>query len=208
MQQLAKNTNLFIMLFLFSLITRLPLVSHPVNFSPLDTIALFCGAYATRYITAIFITLITIWLSDIFITKMLLGEWLFFYHGFYWQYASYALITLLGTGLSTRMNPFRLIATCLSASILFFVISNAGVWYSGTLYPHTSNGLFACYVAAIPFFKNTLISDLFFSAVIFGCYFPYRSRNAKLISNTLTISSPANPSNGENDFSFNNCKIS
>lgn len=145
-----------------------PFLGHLPNFSAIDATALFCGAYIARRSTAIAIILLTVWISDLFINKWLIGNWTLFYSGFYWQYASYALITLLGTTLINNVKPIRVLTTCLSATLLFFIISNAGVWYQGSLYPQTLSGLLSCYVAAIPFLKNSLFSDLFFTMVLFG----------------------------------------
>jgi len=166
--------KLVLTLVLFSIVTRLtlpPLLGHPVNFSPIDAVALFCGAYFSRFSLAIFATLCTVWVSDIIITKCMLGHWALSYPGFYWQYACYAFMTFIGTAtLTLKVKPLRLLSACLASSVLFFIVTNFGVWYSKLLYPSTLNGLIACYVAAIPFFKNTLLSDLFFSLVLFKTY--------------------------------------
>ena len=59
-------------------------------------------------------------------------------------------------------------AGSVASSVLFFIVTNFGTWATGELYPPTLAGLTACYVAAIPFFQNTLAGDLFFSALLFG----------------------------------------
>ena len=145
-----------------------PFLGHLPNFSAIDATALFCGAYIIRRSTAIAIVLFTVWMSDLFINKWLMGNWTLFYSGFYWQYASYALITLLGATLMNNTKPIRVLSACVSATLLFFLISNAGVWFQGSLYPQTLSGLLNCYTAAIPFLKNSFFSDLFFTMVLFG----------------------------------------
>jgi hypothetical protein len=60
------------------------------------------------------------------------------------------------------------VAASLAASVLFFVVTNFAVWAMGSMYPKSAGGLLACYVAAIPFFGNTLLGDAFFTAVLFG----------------------------------------
>jgi hypothetical protein len=76
---------------------------------------------------------------------------------------------LLGGALSRNSSPLRVAGASLTASISFFVVSNFAVWAVWRdMYPATWNGLMACYVAALPFFRNTLASDLFFSAAFFG----------------------------------------
>ncbi len=54
------------------------------------------------------------------------------------------------------------------ASVLFFIITNFGAWLVGNLYPKTLAGLVSCYVAAIPFFRNTLLGDAVYTLVLFG----------------------------------------
>ncbi|HRI01683.1 MAG TPA: hypothetical protein PK006_11570 [Saprospiraceae bacterium] len=67
----------------------------------------------------------------------------------------------------------------LLSSILFFVVSNFGVWINDALYPKTLTGLISCYTMAIPFFSYELAGTLFFSCVIFGSYFLVtRNRNS------------------------------
>ena len=56
----------------------------------------------------------------------------------------------------------------LAGSVLFFVWTNFGVWAFWNLYPHTLEGLVACYTAAIPFFRNTLLGDVVYSTALFG----------------------------------------
>lgn len=186
-----KKQNILLSIIVFATLTRVaipPLFGHLPNFSALDALALFCGAYCERRMVAIAMTLASVWVGDMLLTHTM------FYEGFYWQYGSYALITLLGTTISTRSlatffvsrkrgfvesqspdeikkqisSGLRVPFMALTSAILFFVMTNFGVWFSGTLYPQTLDGLVACYVAAIPFFKQTLVSDLVFSGVLFG----------------------------------------
>ena len=53
-------------------------------------------------------------------------------------------------------------------SLIFYIISNFGVWMSGLIYPQTFEGLLACYIAAIPFYKNTIIGTIIYSGLFFG----------------------------------------
>lgn len=56
----------------------------------------------------------------------------------------------------------------MASSVLFFVVTNFGVWAFDGLYPRTLEGLVVCYVAAIPFFANTLAGTLFYALLLFG----------------------------------------
>lgn len=175
-QRIKQNTlqiKILLSIVLFATLTRIAIpsfIDHPPNFSAIDAIALLCGAYCSRRSIALIVVIFSVLIGDIFLNKILLGQWSPFYSGFYWQYASYGLITCLGATLKNNVQPLRLISTCLVSAILFFGLSNFGVWFSGLLYPLTLNGLIACYVAAIPFFKHTLFSDLLFTLFLFGIF--------------------------------------
>ena len=67
-----------------------------------------------------------------------------------------------------KLTLTRIIGSSFLASILFFVISNFGVWLSDPDYPINSAGLLLCYEMALPFFKNTILGDLFYATIMFG----------------------------------------
>jgi hypothetical protein len=137
----------------------LRLVPHPPNFSPIDAMALFSGAYLGRRVVALAAPLAALLLSD-----LVLG----FYSGMMFQYAAVVLIAVLGAIALPRVGSVKVIAATLASSALFFTVSNFGVWLVGGIYPQTLAGLGSCYVAAIPFFQNTIAGDLFYAALLFG----------------------------------------
>ena len=137
----------------------LRLVPHPPNFSPIDAMALFSGAYLGRRAIAFVAPLAALLLSD-----LVLG----FYHGVATVYATVALIVVIGWWLSSRPTPLRIGAAAIASSVTFFVITNLGMWLFSGFYPVTYAGLVACYTAAIPFFQNTVAGDLFYSVLLFG----------------------------------------
>jgi hypothetical protein len=53
---------------------------------------------------------------------------------------------------------------------LFFLVTNFGWWATGSIYEPTFAGLVQCYAQGLPFFKNTLLGDLFFAVLLFGGY--------------------------------------
>ena len=103
-------------------------------------------------------------LAALFLSDLVLG----FYHGMATVYFSVALIVLLGSVALNRVSALRVGGAALASSILFFVVTNFGMWLSSGIYPRTLAGLEACYVAAIPFFQNTVAGDLFYAALLFG----------------------------------------
>ncbi len=148
------------------------LLPHPLNMSPLAGIALFGAASLKNRGLAIALPLLAFWLSDLVLNNTL-------YRGFYdgvtlvhsgmiWTYGAMILIALIGFIALRKVSMTRLVGASLTSSFLFFAVSNFGVWMSGTMYPKTIEGLVACYVAAIPFFQNTVAGDLFYTLAIFG----------------------------------------
>ena len=135
------------------------LVPHPPNFTPIAAIALFSGAQFSDKRVALFVPLIAMFLSD-----LVLGL-----HGLVpVVYGCFALIVCLGFWLRSQRSVKRVAVAILAASVLFFIVTNFGVWAFTDMYPKTVDGLAACYIAAIPFFKNTLTGDLCYAAVLFG----------------------------------------
>lgn len=135
------------------------LVPHPPNFSPISAMALFSGAFLGRGATKFLIPLGALFLSDIF-----LG----FHSLMVIVYGSVALVVWLGCLISPRRSASRVAFAAVGGSVLFFLITNFSVWAFSDMYPKTVGGLVACYVAAVPFFQNSLAGDLFFTAVLFG----------------------------------------
>jgi hypothetical protein len=85
-------------------------------------------------------------------------------------YASFLLNVWIGSQLRRTENPAMLAGAAILGSIQFFVLSNVGVWLAPHGYPHTAAGLGACLVAAIPFFRGTLVADLVYTGVLFGLH--------------------------------------
>ena len=136
------------------------LLPHPPNFSPIAAMALFSGAYLPKRALAFAAPFGALVLSD-----ALLGG---FYPGMNFVYLSFGLTVLIGWAIARRKTPLRIGGAAVASSVLFFVLTNFGMWLFSGFYPRTFEGLAACYVAAIPFFQNTLAGDLVFTALLFG----------------------------------------
>ncbi len=134
------------------------LIPHPMNFAPIAALALFGGAYFDRRF-AFALPFAVLIVSDAF-----LG----FYEGIEWVYGSFFLISLIGWSLRGRKSVAAIAGATLLGSVLFFVVTNFGVWLGGGLYTPDLAGLLNCYVAAIPFFRNSLAGDAFYAAALFG----------------------------------------
>jgi hypothetical protein len=155
----ANHSRILAILSAILVAAVLRLVPHPPNFTPIGAMALFSGAYLGRKPLAFAAPLGALLLSD-----LVLG----FYHGQATVYFSVALIVMLGMIALRSVSPLRVGAAAIASSILFFVITNFGMWLFSGIYPRTLAGLEACYVAAIPFFQNTVAGDLFYATLLFG----------------------------------------
>jgi len=164
---------------------------HPYNFTPLGAIALFGAAYFTDKRWAILIPLGAMWLSDLFLNNLLYSSFFegftLFNSGMFWVYGSLLLIVFLGMKTLKKVTFPRIIGSAFGASVIFFLISNLGVWLSATMYPMTMEGLIACYTAAIPFFHNTLAGDLIYSVTLFGAFEYMRYRTPELVAAKIEV---------------------
>jgi hypothetical protein len=85
-------------------------------------------------------------------------------------YSSFVLAGLVGIIIKKHRQVVSVITATLLVSLSFFLITNFAVWAFSSWYAHTWSGLILCYILAVPFFKNTLLGDLFFVGVLFGGY--------------------------------------
>ncbi|PIQ72361.1 hypothetical protein COY13_00315 [Candidatus Roizmanbacteria bacterium CG_4_10_14_0_2_um_filter_36_35] len=135
------------------------LVPHPPNFAPIGGLALFSGSHFKKKI-ALLIPLAAMLISDVF-----LG----FHNTMIYVYASFFLAVLIGRLI--KNNRWRSLALAsLTSSVLFFLITNFGVWLSYSMYPKTLAGLFQSYLMGLPFFRNTILSDFFYTFSFFYGY--------------------------------------
>ena len=147
-------------LIVFAVILRL--VPHPANFAPIAALALFGGVYLNRKL-AIIIPLAAMLISDYAIG-------LYSYKIMLSVYGSFLLVGLLGFWLRNHKSVANVFGISLVGSTLFYLITNFAVWAFGTMYPKTLAGLLASYAMAIPFFRNTILGDMFYTGLLFGTY--------------------------------------
>lgn len=152
-----------LVLVLIGLALAARLLPHPDNFTPLLAVALFSGAMLpgrAGYIVP---------LAAMFASDMLIGYP--FDLASPVVYASLAAGVLLGRRLESGRTLARTVGSALAGSVLFFVATNFAVWaMPGGMYAHTVQGLVDCYTLALPFFRNGLAGDLFWSVALFGAY--------------------------------------
>lgn len=156
--------NRFLLLTLIIVAVALSrLLPHPPNFSPVAAMALFGGVYFTRKLWSFAIPMAAMLLSDIF-----LG-----FHGtLFFVYISFALVAMIGIWQQHNIRPLTLPLLSVASSLLFFFVTNFGVWATGSygLYPMTVEGLQMSYLAGLPFLKNTIAGDLVYVTILFGSW--------------------------------------
>ena len=145
------------------------LIPHPPNFPPVIAVAILSGYFFKNLNFSLIILLIAMLISDLFIG---------FYENVFFVYASLLLITFIFHKISKKINFKNLFIFGFAGSLIFFIISNFGVWILGSPgvdnlpYDKNLNGLIECYILAIPFFGNTFLSTVIFS---YPAIFIYRS---------------------------------
>jgi hypothetical protein len=171
-QKIALRFSVISLIIVLAAFSRL--IPHPPNFAPIGAMALFGAAYFSQRYLAFAIPIISMWLSDLVLNNVVYGQYfdhfVWFYQGFYWTYGAFIIIGVVGFFMLKKVQLKSVVLASLLAAVLFFVISNFGVWATGSMYPKNFSGLLACYTAAIPFFKNTLIGNLVYSGVLFGAF--------------------------------------
>jgi Family of unknown function (DUF6580) len=162
-------------------------VPHPWNFSPVEAIALFGGAYFASRSLALVVPLFAMFLSDLALAAIHGGSYFTYFASasFWLVYTCIALSTVLGFGLRGKVNGARVLGYSLAGSVLFFVVTNFGAWIGSSMYPQNAAGLTAAYIAGIPFFKWTLLGTLFYAALLFGGFALLRQRMPALRTQTV-----------------------
>ena len=138
----------------------LRLMPHMDNFAPVGAIALFAGAIlGLRY---------ALWmpLSIMVVSDLIIGL-----HPTIWfTWGGFLLVALFGTLLCNTRNRWRIPLGAAGSAVIFYMVSNFGVWLEGWLYPPTVQGLVDAYIMALPFLRASFIGDLAFATLLFGLY--------------------------------------
>lgn len=169
-----QSMKLRLVLILVLMAAAMRVLPHWPNFTPLAAIGLFGAAMFQSRLVSFLVPFAALFVSDLFLNNVVYAE---YYDGFVWftsiwQYLAFGLVVLLGElALSKNHNWARVGLSTLAASLLFFAVSNFGVWAQGGMYPKTMAGLGACYAAGLPFLGPTMLGDLFYSTVLFGGFF-------------------------------------
>jgi hypothetical protein len=171
---LNNNKRLIYIIFVIFLGIFYRLIPHVPNFSPLYSISVFSSILPIeidnkfnkllKYISFLIPLIILL------ITDLILG----FYKGMIFNYLSFLSYSIFSYFIFNKYNKLSktILGVVLSvgSSIYFFIISNFGVWLLTNMYSKDLAGFILCYINALPFLKNSIISSIIFSILIFYTY--------------------------------------
>lgn len=167
-----SNKNWVYIIGIVIITALLRLLPHPTNFAPLAGMAIFSSYYLRQSKMAIVLAATAWWLSDLVLNNTIYSS---YFQGFTWFSSTYylsvvsiILISLVAQVLLKNFSYSRLFISSLASSIIFFLVTNFGSFIE--MYPHTLQGLGMAFTAGLPFFKNTVLGDLFYVALFFGVY--------------------------------------
>ena len=152
---------------------------HPPNFTPLVGAAVFGAAVLFRKLWAIALPIIALWISDLLLNNILYTQYydgfIWFNSSFVWSAAALLIIVFVAGFLKNKWTISKVAGASVGSSIIFFLISNFGVWMSMIeVYPRSTSGLLTAYIAGLPFLLNGLAGDMFYCAVFFGSFVLYQ----------------------------------
>lgn len=176
------NIRFFILLGITILVGTWRIVSHKSdysalsNFTPIGAMALFGGAYFKERWKAFSFPLLALFLSDIVMMKIFYSDLSngILYNGWYWTYGAFIFMVIIGQ-LIKKVSVKSVLFSAIGAALAHWIITDFGVWLmgctditTGTLYTKDFAGLIKCYTLAIPYFKNMLLGNLIYGAILFG----------------------------------------
>jgi hypothetical protein len=156
--RVSKTTLLALSLIIIGIALRV--IPHTANFAPVGAIALFAGAVLS-FRTALWLPLVIMVISDLIVGL---------HPTVAFTWGGFMLVGLLGATLHNQRNLVRIPLGAIGGALIFYIVSNFGVWLEGRLYPATWQGLADCYFMALPFLRISLLADLGFSTLLFGLY--------------------------------------
>jgi hypothetical protein len=153
-------------------------ISPLANFTPIGAMGLFGGVYFSKNWKMFLFPMLTLLVSDLAISTFIFkGQYGVLYGGWYWIYAIFILITLMGKFLIKKVNVKNVLLTGIGAALVHWIIADFLVWFGGGtdlrfMLPLSRDweGLQQCYVQGFPFMRNFMAGTLLYSAVLFGGY--------------------------------------
>jgi len=142
------------------------LLPHLPNVTPIAAMALFGGVYLRNRRVAFFLPIAAMFVSDVVLGFTVYGTVLLKSQPV--VYLCMLMTVVIGRFVRDKRSILKIASAIFASAVMFYVVTNFAVWAFDALYPKTWSGLIACYTAAIPFFRNSLIGDLAFAVALFG----------------------------------------
>ena len=166
-----KNHKLLTIISLLVILWITRLVPHVPNFTAASAIVVFLGVIYGQWKYFIPI-LLGYFACDLWITNFVYksdSAW-FGSLSLAYLYIPYIINFIISKYLHSdhKISTMGIVRISLISSVIFFLVSNFGVWMTDALYPKTISGLLLCYWAAIPFFAYEFVATLFFSVSLFS----------------------------------------
>jgi hypothetical protein len=155
-----KNQEIILALGLIIIGVAARFLPHLPNFVPITAIALFSGRYFSRKF-ALIIPIGIMLISDLILGFSLIT---------FFVYAGFLVAVLIGYLWREQHSWRTIFGSSIASAVIFYLLTNFGVYITGNWYPHTFQGLIDCYLMAIPFFRLSLFGDLFYVTIFFGVY--------------------------------------
>lgn len=189
------NTRNAIIFTLIVCATMARLLPHPENFTPLLAVALFAGRKIEHVPAALSVVVLSMLVIDLplwfgllgpalnttLLTKVILINLS--------VYASIAGLVSIAHRTRCKRGGLFVAAGSLAGAMLFFVITNFASWLA--FYPQSWAGLANCYQLAIPYFKNTWLSTLLYSGILFGCLAMWDRQRGPSATSKQPLGNPA-----------------
>ncbi|PJZ46595.1 DUF6580 family putative transport protein [Leptospira brenneri] len=150
-----SRVSIAILMVIATVISRI--LPHPPNFTPVLAVSLFSGAYVADRRLALFVPLLAMFLSDLYIG----------FHDLIPVIYGFMILAVL-FGKQIRSSLTKSFGYTVVGSVVFFVLTNLAVWATSGMYSLDLSGLVTCFTLAIPFFQNSIVGDLVYSGILFG----------------------------------------
>jgi hypothetical protein len=154
-----KNNRYLVLTGMVLAVAATRLVPHPWNFTPIGAIALFGGAQFASKRAAFLLPLTALFLGDLVLGFHRLTPLI---------YGCVAITVCLGFWVHHQRRAGRIFIASVFSAIVFFLVTNFGVWLCLDTYPKNASALLQCYLAGLPLLRNSVLGDLFYAAVLFG----------------------------------------
>ena len=169
---------LFIGLVLMAMLSRV--IPHAPNFTAVTAAGLFAGFAFSSQMRALLVPIISLWISDLVINNVVYATYydgfVFFTEEFYWVYAGLIISVIIGMLGINKLKMKSLLISGLGATVVFYLITNFGVWLGSPTYAQNFGGLIASYIAGLPFLLNQVLGTLFYGAILFGAAYALQSK--------------------------------